>query len=144
MVAMLLGPASCADPQTPAATPEADRPRRPEPPDRPVISLNGLASAEDASPAGEEPPAAGARDPVPGTGPAGACPPGACPTVGCQTDEPPLPVDDPVQLPDCDGAPDGVCVPAGAVSSEEGDGAAGLAGSAVPGEAGAGDGAGSV
>lgn len=166
IVAMLLGPASCAEPQTPAATPEAERPRRPEPPDRPAMSLNGLASAEGLPVFGAEPPAAGAGEPVPGTAPAGAWPAGVCPA-----EEPPLPVDGPVQLPDCDGAsdgdavdvPDGAgvpvdgvpedgvpegCVPAGA--SGESDGLDGREGAAVSEEVpvseevGSGDGAGSV
>src|SRR6478735_8355007 len=67
IVAMLLGPASCAEPQTPPATPAADRPRRPAPPDRPAMSANGAASAEGVSVVtalSAEPPAAGATDPA--------------------------------------------------------------------------------
>ena len=132
---MLLGPASCAEPQTPPATPPAERPRRPAPPDRPVISAKGLASADGVSVAAAswEVPAAGAEDPaVPGAKP-GACPAGVPPVPAEGPDQPPVPaaVPDGDAVPGEDGAADEGCaagsvvrVGAGAALPEElGDGA---------------------
>ena len=138
---MLLGPASCAEPQTPPATPAAERPRRPAPPVRPVIFANGLASADGVTPDAAlwELPAAGtAGSAVPATEPgtwlAGACPAG---------EEPPVPADDPDHPPDGDGVPEG-CSSEGAGASGKADGLAGREGDAVSEDVGAGDGAGSV
>src|SRR5690349_13813343 len=100
IVAMLLGPESCAEPQTPPATPAAERPPRPAPAERPAISANGAASAEGVSVAAAlsaEPPPAGAWDPavpvpvLPGAVP-GAVPAGVLPVPVEGTDQPPLPV----------------------------------------------------
>jgi hypothetical protein len=118
------------------------------------MSENGLASADGvllATAPLSEPPA-GAGDPVtPGIEALGAEPAGACPAG----EEPPVPADDPAQLPDGVGLPDcdGAAVPGlGCVSEGAGepDGRAGRDGEAVPGEVwvpeevGSGEGAGSV
>jgi hypothetical protein len=114
MVAMLLGPASCAEPQTPTAAPDADRPRSPDPPERPAIASNGLAAAAgpsvaDAWPDAGEAAAAEACAAAPGSDPAG----GWLAWV-----EPFVPVGDPDPLPE-GAAPDGDCAPAGEVEPDE-------------------------
>lgn len=124
IVAMLLGPESCAEPQTPPATPAAERPRRPAPPDRPAIPEKGVASAAgvlvSAVPSAD-PPAAGAWDPVtpgavlPAAAP-GPVPAGVLPVPAEGPDQPPVPA----------AVPDGAAVPGEEGAAGE-DGAAGLA-----------------